>query len=144
MDENAEACDDRFTHPIALAMQGMAVWYLLTGVTALVFVTLVLLLGEPGSAGPEVYGVSAIAGAEVTGGGLAGAIVLGGISWALLGMAFLHPRWSVILVPGLIGAATSQLFDLIGWPVSVLIGGFVAYWMIRNRLETSQSADLPQ
>jgi len=141
MNENTSQSDDKLMRSIAFAMQGMAIWYLLTGVVALAFVTLVLLLGDSGSGDPEVVGVSTITGAEVTGGALAGAFLLGGFSWAMQGRSFLRPRWSVILIPGLAGSVAAQVFDLMDWPVSVLIGGFVAFWMIRKRLESAPSND---
>lgn len=139
MDENSRPSDESLVQPIALAMQGMAFWYLVAGIAGLVFVALVL-VSSPGSEQTELYGVSAIFGAEVAGAGLAGALLLGGFSWALQRGVVWRPRWSLILLPGLIGAATSQAFDLMDWPVSVLAGGFVAFWLMRARLESMQTA----
>ena len=144
MNENSRLSDDRVMHPIALAVQGMAIWHLLLGVGALVF-TLVVVVARPSSASDDdIYGMSALTVAEVTGGALAAALILGGISWAMLGRAFWRPRWSVILIPGLIGTLTSGLFDLIGWPVSYLVGGAVAYWLVGRLLEQASPTNSPK
>ncbi len=132
--DDTGACDRAFMRTVALAMQGMAVWHLLLGIAALIFVALILSLTGPveTSSTSEHY---SLIGAELTGGALAAALIFGGVSWAILGKQFLRPRWSVILLPGLIGALASGFFDLIGWPVSVLIGGIIAYWLVRIRLD---------
>ncbi|HEV8575012.1 MAG TPA: hypothetical protein VGR43_09925 [Dehalococcoidia bacterium] len=126
-------------HPIALAMQGMAIWHLLLGAAALSFV--ITLAATRASLEDDTYGVSALTGAEVTGGALAAALVLGGISWAMLGRTFWRPRWSVILVPGLIGTIVSGIFELMDWPVAYLLGGAAAYWLVRIQLDRASPAD---
>src|SRR5574341_632608 len=129
MNENTKLADDRVMHPIALAMQGMAIWHLLLGVAALTFVLTLVATGA--SLEDDGYGMSAMTAAEVTGGALAAALILGGISWVMLGRAFWRPRWSVTLIPGLIGSLTSGFFELMDWPVAYLLGGAAAYWLIR-------------
>jgi hypothetical protein len=126
-------------HPIALAMQGMALWHLLLGVAALAFTLTLVATDTP--VDEDTYVVSGLTAAEITGGALAGALILGGISWVMLGRAFWRPRWSVILLAGLTGTLVSGLFELVDWPASYLIGGFAAYWVIRTRLDQLSPAD---
>jgi hypothetical protein len=126
-------------HPIALAMQGMAFWHLLLGVAALAFTLTLVATGA--SLDDNSYVISGMSGAEVTGGSMAAALILGGISWAMMGRAFWRPRWSIILVPGLIGTLTSCVLELMDWPASYLIGGFAAYWVFRTRLDQQSPAD---
>jgi hypothetical protein len=140
MSENTGLSDDKVMHPLALAMQGMAVWHLLLGIGALVF-TVTITLAQPSASDDDIYGMSALTGAEVTGGALAAALILGGVSWAMLGRAFWRPRWSIILIPGLIGTLVTGLFDLMGWPVSYLIGGAIAYWLVGKLLEQASPAN---
>ena len=137
MTEKQRLSDDPVMHPIALAMQGMAIWQLLLGVAALTFTLTLVATGA--SLEDNGYGMSGMTGAEGTGAGFAAGLLLGGISWAMLGRAFWRPRWSVILVPGLIGAATSGFFELMDWPVAYLLGGAAAYWLVRIQLESSDS-----
>lgn len=139
MSEKTRLSDDPMMHPIALAMQGMAIWHLLLGMTALAF-TLTLVVTDA-SLEDDAYGLSGMTAAEVAGGALAAALILGGISWAMLGKGFWRPRWSVVLVPGLIGTLISGFFELMNWPVSYLAGGFVAYWAIRTQLNQTSPAD---
>jgi uncharacterized membrane protein AbrB (regulator of aidB expression) len=58
----------------------------------------------------------------------------------MLGRAFWRPRWSIILIPGLIGTLVTGLFDLMGWPVSYLVGGAIAYWLVGKLLEQASPA----
>jgi len=138
MDENTRLADDRMMRPIALAMQGMAFWHLLLGVAAVVLV--LVLVATDASLEEESYGVSGMTAAETAGAGLAAALLLGGIGWAMLGRAFWHPRWTLILVPGLVGTVATGVFEYMDWPVSYLLGGAVAYWMIRRQLERASPA----
>jgi len=139
MSENTRLSDDKVMHPLALAMQGMAFWHLLLGIGALAF-TVTVVLAQPSASDDDIYGMSALKGAEVTGGALAAALILGGGSSAIQGRAFWRPRWSVILIPGLIGTLVTGLFDLMGWPVSYLIGGAIAYWIVARLLEQASPA----
>ena len=139
MSENTRLSNDRMMHPIAVAMQGLAIWHVLLGVAALAFTLTLVATGA--SLEDNGYGMSGMTAAEVAGGALAAALILGGISWAMLGRAFWRPRWSVVLVPGLIGTLTSGLFELMDWPVSYLAGGFVAYWAVRAQLHQTSPAD---
>lgn len=138
MDENTRISDDQLMHPIALAMQGMAFWHLLLGIAALTFVLTLVVTGA--SLEDDTYGMSAMTAAEVAGGALAAALILGGISWAVLGRAFWRPQWSIILKAGLVGTLVSVFFELMDWPVSYLAGGFVAYWWIRSQLEQASAS----
>jgi hypothetical protein len=116
--------DDSLIRTIALAMQGMAFWHLVVGVAALGF-TLVLLAAGASPDG-EKYFIGGLTAAEVTGAAVASVLILGGISWWVLGKAFWRPRWSLILVPGLIGTATTGVFELMDWPVG--------FWSVEPRL----------
>jgi hypothetical protein len=139
MSENTGLSDNPMMHPIALAMQGMAFWHLLLGVAALSFTP--MLLATDASLEDNSYGMSGMTAAEMARGALAAAFLLGGISWAMLGRAFWRPRWSLILVPGLVGTVTTAVCEYMDWAVSYLIGGAVAYWMVRRQLERASSAD---
>jgi hypothetical protein len=139
MDENTRLANDSVMHPIALAMQGVAFWHLLLGVAALAFT--LTLVATDASLEDNRYGMSGMTAAEVTGASLAAAALLGGISWAMLGRAFWGPRWFLILVPGLVGTVATVAFEYMDWPVSYLLGGAIAYWMVRRQLGRSRSAD---
>jgi hypothetical protein len=139
MSENTRLSDNPMMHPIALAMQGMAFCHLLLGVAALSFT--LMLVATDASLEDNSYGISGMTAAEMAGGALAAAFLLGGISWAMLGRAFWRPRWSVVLVPGLIGTVTSVFFEVVNWPVSYLAGGFVAYLAIRTQFDQTSPAD---
>jgi hypothetical protein len=138
MDEKSRL-NDVVVHPIALAMQGMAVWHLLLGLAALAFTVTLVASGAP--LDDEQYVAAGLTGAEVTGASLAAALILGGISWWMLGRAFWRPRWSVVLMPGLLGTLVTGLFELLDWSIAYLIGGAVAYALIRMRLGPTTSAD---
>jgi hypothetical protein len=138
MDEKTGLSENPVMHPIALAMQGMAFWHLLTGVAALAFILTLVVTGE--SLEDDKYGLSAMTAAKVTGATLAAALLLGGISWAMLGRAFWRPRWSLILLPGVVGVVATGVFEYMDWPVSYLLGGAVAFWMVRRQLERAESA----
>jgi len=137
MNDNNRLFDERTMHAIALAMQGMAFWHLLLGVAALALTLTMVATGT--DVDDDRYLVSGITAAEFTGAGLAAALVLGGISWAMLGRAFWRPRWSFILIPGLIGSLTSGFFELMDWSVAYLLGGAAAFWLIRMQLKREDS-----
>ncbi len=125
-----------FRDKLALAMAGMAIWHFVLGLASLGLFLLLLtvtVLSSDRTSG-EGLGLALLAGVVVTGGAFAAAFLLGGISWALLGRAFLAPPWSVILLPGLIGTLVSGVASFIGWPTSELVGIFVAYRMVGGRL----------
>jgi hypothetical protein len=77
----------------------------------------------------------------MTGAALAAALILGGIGWAVLGRAFWHPRWSLILMPGLVGSLTSGFFELMDWPVAYLLGGAAPFWLIRIQLDKARETN---
>ena len=125
---------------LGFAIQGMALWHLVLGAPFLVLLTVLLLTAKSNTASSEgdgygfgvlVFGVLAI-GALVVG------LVFAGLSWAILGREFLRPRWSLILIPGLVGTLTSAVTAFIGWPISELIGAWVAYRMVNGRPAASR------
>jgi hypothetical protein len=140
MKDNSKLLDERMARTIAFAMQGMAFWHLVLGVIALMS-TLTVIVAQPHGSADDLWGMSAISGAEVAGAALATALILGGISWAMQGRAFWRPRWSIILVPGLVGTLTTELFEVMDWPVSFLVGGAVAYWLVSRLLEREPSGE---
>jgi hypothetical protein len=139
MSENTRLSDNLIMHPLALAMQGMAFWHLLLGVAAVSFT--LMLVATDASLEDNSYGMSGMTAAETAGAALAAALLLGGISWAMLGRAFCHPRWTLILLPGLVGTVAAGVFEHMDWPVSYLLGGAIAYWMVRRQLGRASSAD---
>jgi hypothetical protein len=138
MTGNAKLCDDKVMHPLALALQGMSFWHLLIGVGALIF-TFAAVLAEPSASDDDFLGMSALAGAKVR--APAAALIVGSVSWAMLGRAFWRPRWSNILIPGLVGSLVIVLFDLMGWPVSFLVAGLVAYLLVVRSLDQASATE---
>jgi hypothetical protein len=132
--------DDRTLRAIALALQGMAFWHLLLGIGALAF-TLSVVIARPDGVSDDAWGAGAISGAELAGGALAAASILGGLAWWMLGRAFFRPAWSIFLLPALIGTITVQFVELMDWPVSFLIGGAVAYFLVAKSLPQEKSPD---
>jgi hypothetical protein len=130
--------DDKL-HPLTLAMQAMAMWYLALGLVASAFTLALVMTGA--SLEDKTYGISGMKAAEIAGGSLAAALILGGLACAMLGRAFWHPRWSLILIPGLIGTVATGLFEYVDWPASYLLGGAVAYWMVRRQIERASLSD---
>jgi hypothetical protein len=111
------------------------------GFLSLAFLLVVATAALTSDSQGEGLGLTVIAGIVLTVGSLFTALVLGGLSWAMLGKAFVHPRWSVILVPGLVGTLASLVATFIGWPTSEVVGGFVAYRMVSHRLARRSSPD---
>jgi hypothetical protein len=140
MNKNSKLLDDRSMRTIALALQGMAFWHLLLGLAALAL-TVSVAVARPDDVSDNFWGVGALSGAEVTGGALAAALMLGGLAWWMLGRGFWRPQWSVILMPGLAGTLAMQLFELMDWPVSFLIGGAVAYFLVARWQRVTPARD---
>ena len=116
------------------ALQGMALWHavLLLPVSLL----LVILITAPGGdESGEGNGMAVLASLVLAAGAIVAAVILAGIGWALLGRQFLRPRWSLIIVPGLIGTITVAPASFIGWPTAEVVGAFVAYWLVSRRLK---------
>jgi len=119
----------------------MAVWHLVLALICLGLLLLFLILVDAPeeSSHDDSYGLTILAGAVLTGAGLFSGLLLAGVSLALLGKSFFRPRWSVILVPGLLGTLAAVVGSFVGWPVSEVIGGFVAYHLVGGRLTETRT-----
>src|SRR6266540_3400351 len=129
------------------SLQGLAVWHLLLAPIALVFLTL-LLSGRPDNDPPDdlfyfdYVGFVYLAGALTASGSLLTGFVMAGFSFVRLGKSFLHPNWNVILLPGLAGTLATTVvagltvwfMTIFQWPVSEVLGGFLAYYLLGRRL----------
>jgi len=98
-----------------------------------------LLAAPGGDEGDHGVGLALLAGFVVAVGTLLAMAILGGVSWALLGKEFLPPRWSVIVVPGLVGTIAVAPASFIGWPTSEAVGAFVAFWLVSRRVKFEEA-----
>jgi len=119
----------------------MAAWHLMFGLLSLALLLVVVTVALISDSDGDGLGLTIIAGTVLIAGCLLATLILGGLSWAMLGRGFLHPPWSVILVPGLVGTLTSVVASFIGWPTSEVVGGFVAYRMVAHRLARRTSVE---
>jgi len=119
------------------ALQGMALWHALLFIPVLGLLA-VFVAAALSAEGNDGDGLAIIAGFVLASGALIAAAVLGGLSWALLGREFLSPRWSLIVVPGLVGTIAVAPASFIGWPTSEAVGAFVAFWLVSRRVKSGQ------
>jgi hypothetical protein len=125
---------------LGLALQGMALWHLLLGVPLLIILFFLLTAGDDSASEGHGRGMTILATGALGGGSTFAGLVFGGISWAILGRRFWRPRWSTIMVPGLVGTLTSAFTAFIGWPLSELIGIWVASGLVNRQLRKGPPA----
>lgn len=133
-------------------LQGLAAWHLLLTPVALVILA-VLLAGRPENDPPDdlfyfdYVGFIYLAGALTAVAAFFTGLIMSGVSFARLGKSFFHPKWGVILLPGLLGTlatmtivlATVWFATILIWPIAELAGGFIAYFLVDWRLRPTRA-----
>jgi len=123
---------------LGVALQGMAVWHMafcafLVILTLAILALAILASPEGDQESGDWAAMMVLAGFVLAAGACLGALVLGGMSCVLLGKVFLRPRWSLLVVPGLVGTLVAGIPAGLGWPPSEIVGAFVAYHLVARR-----------